>query len=60
MSWVLDLPSNGDTCFASEVPLGDERHLVYNYTSGFEDPNMSWLDGQQKPTHIYWLSLTLP
>jgi hypothetical protein len=60
VDFVLDLPSNGDTCFASELPLGDGRYLVYNYTSPLDPPDMSWLQGQQNPTSIYWLTLTLP
>ncbi|MFO0567528.1 MAG: hypothetical protein U0263_17855 [Polyangiaceae bacterium] len=60
VSHVIDLPSNGDTCFASAVPLRDKSHLVYNYTSPLDGMERSWLDGQQNPTLIYGLSLTLP
>ncbi len=57
---VLDLPSNGDTCFASVVPLSDHHYLVYNYTSPLDDPQLSWLDGQMGETYIYRLTLTMP
>lgn len=57
---VLDLPSNGDTCFASAVPLGGDQFLVYNYTSPLDDPDLSWVDGQVGETSIYRITLTLP
>ncbi len=57
---VLDLPSNGDTCFASVVPLSDRHYLVYNYTSPLDDPLLPWNDGQFGETFIYRLTLTLP
>ncbi|MBK8995316.1 MAG: hypothetical protein IPM35_06100 [Myxococcales bacterium] len=60
VSFVLDLPSNGDTCFASAVPLRDKSFLVYNYTSPLDGEELSWLAGQQNPTLIYQLSLTVP
>lgn len=57
---VLDLPSNGDTCFASVVPLSDTQYLLYNYTSPLDDPELSWRDGQFGTTSIYRTVLTLP
>jgi len=57
---VLDLPSNGDTCFASVVPLNDQQYLLYNYTSPLDDPELPWNDGQFGPTYIYRTTLTLP
>jgi hypothetical protein len=60
VSHLLDLPSNGDTCFASEVPLSDDQRLIYNYSSPLDDPDLSWRDGQFGPTHIYRTLLTLP
>lgn len=60
VSFLLDLPSKGDTCFASAVPLKDDGYLVYNYTSPLDGPDRSWLDGQNNPTQIYWTALTLP
>jgi hypothetical protein len=60
VEWMLDLPSNGDTCFASAVALGDGRFLVYNYTSPLDDPDLSWRDGQFGETSIYRLTLTVP
>ena len=58
--WLLDLPSNGDTCFASAVELSDGKFLVYNYTSPLDNPELSWRDGQFGETYIYRLTLTLP
>jgi hypothetical protein len=60
VSFVLDLPSNGDTCFASAVPLEGKSWLVFNYTSPLDGEELSWLDGQQNPTSIYSIVLTLP
>ncbi len=60
VSFLLDLPSRGDTCFASALPLNGDSYLVYNYTSPLDGPDRSWLDGQQNPTLIYWTALTLP
>ena len=60
VDWVLDLPSNGDTCFASNVPLSPKRQLVFNYTSPLADPDLAWNEGQFGPTYIYRLTLGLP
>jgi len=58
VSYVLDLPSAGDTCFASQVPLGDDQFLIYNYTSPVDEPDISWRDGQLGLTLIYRTTLT--
>jgi hypothetical protein len=60
VEWLLDFPSNGDTCFASAVQLNDNQYLVYNYTSPLDDLDISWRDGQFGPTSIYGLTLSLP
>jgi hypothetical protein len=60
VTFALDLPSAGDTCFPSALPLGDGQYLVYNYSSPFEKPDLSWLQGQNGPTFIYRTTLTLP
>lgn len=60
VSFLFDLPSNGDTCFASAVQLNDDQYMVYNYTSPMDDPELRWVDGQTLPTSIYRLTLTLP
>lgn len=57
---VLDLPSKGDTCFASVVPLNERQYLVYNYSSPPDGEDYDWIDGQLNPTIIYRLTLTLP
>ena len=53
VDWVLDLPSRGDTCFASILPAGEDRYTVYNYSSDPEGDDISWLAGQTQPTQIY-------
>ncbi|MSP92771.1 MAG: hypothetical protein EXR79_13360 [Myxococcales bacterium] len=50
---VLDLPSRGDTCFASLLPIDARTDLIYNYSSPLEGPDLPWLEGQQGPTLIY-------
>jgi hypothetical protein len=60
VTWVLDLPTNGDTCFPGLVDLGGGRYLVYDYTSPLDDPALSWQSGQVGPTRIQSLTLTLP
>ncbi|HKA89145.1 MAG TPA: hypothetical protein VKE22_15865 [Haliangiales bacterium] len=58
VSFILDLPSKGDTCFASTWQPAAGQYVVYNYTSplgGTDDP--SWLQGQLAPTEIYRLKL---
>ena len=60
VEYVLDLPSRGDTCFASILPLNPYNYLVFNYTSPLEGDDVSWVDGQSGPTLIYTLVLTMP
>jgi len=60
VEFVLDLPSNGDTCFPGMVPLGSGRYLVYNYTSPLDGGDTFWLQGQLNPTLIYSILLTFP
>lgn len=60
VNWLTDLPSRGDTCFASLSPLDDDHYAVYNYSSpleGGQDP--VWLAAQLGPTSIYRHTLNL-
>ncbi len=57
---VLDLPSSGDTCFVSAIPVGTGQYLVYNYSSPFDQPDLTWLQGQTGKTFIYRTTVTLP
>jgi hypothetical protein len=54
VGFVLDLPSRGDTCFASVVP-GDapDRIVVYDYSSDIDGPELPWTAAQRRPTYIY-------
>jgi hypothetical protein len=54
VGFVLDLPSRGDTCFASVLP-GDapDRLVVYDYSSDIAGPELPWTAGQRRPTYIY-------
>lgn len=62
VTFILDLPSRGDTCFPSAVRRAAHDFLVYNYSSpidaGGEDP--TWMKGQIGPTLIYRQRLQLP
>jgi len=52
VSFVLDLPSCGDTCFPSILNRGSGHFAVYNYSSPLADKGISWLEGQTGPTSI--------
>ncbi len=73
VAWVLDLPSRGDTCFASELhgAKTPDEHTIYNYSNfldGDQDcarwPDqcdaIDWFVGQGRPTMIYRIGLTFP
>jgi hypothetical protein len=54
VGFVLDLPSRGDTCFASVVPSDDpQRIVVYDYSSDIDGPELPWTAAQRRPTYIY-------
>lgn len=57
VSFVLDLPSKGDTCFPGMIDLNGGEYLVYNYTSPLDGEDISWFDGQLGPTLIYSVKL---
>ena len=52
--FVLDLPSRGDTCFASIIDGdADDELILYNYTSPLDtDEDPSWREGQDGPTQV--------
>ena len=56
---VLDLPGCGDTAFPSIVPLGDNRFMIFNYSSPQCEEEISWIVGQVSPdgTLIYALTI---
>ncbi len=58
VSFVDDLPSKGDTCFASVIPAGPDSVWLYNYSSPPDGPDLSWQKGQAGHTLIYRLKLT--
>lgn len=58
--WVLDLPSQGDTCFAAVAPLSATELAVYNYSSPLDGEDLAWVEAQHGPTHIYRSVLTFP
>ncbi|XXX82605.1 hypothetical protein WMF30_28020 [Sorangium sp. So ce134] len=60
VSFVLDLPSRGDTCFASALDAGEHEMTVYNYTSPLDGEDLDWFVAQGGPTIIYRTTLTLP
>ncbi len=53
-AYVADLPSRGDTCFAS-VLSGDrpDELVIYDYSSDIHGPDVVWNVGQRGPTFIY-------
>lgn len=70
VAFVLDLPSRGDTCFASALEVGPGELEIYNYSNrldGEDCPSYpedcedySWIEGQGLPTIIYRVRLSLP
>lgn len=57
-TWLVDLPSAGDTAFAGAVETADgEGHLVFNYSSPVNKRWWPWALGQLRPTHIYSVEL---
>lgn len=57
---VIDLPSRGDTCFASAIQQSDTQWLLYNYSSPVDGADVTWLEGQQGQTNIYRMILEFP
>jgi hypothetical protein len=57
---TLDLPSRGDTCFASAIDKGDGHYTVYNYSNDVEGDDLNWNQGQVAPTFIYKQELYVP
>ncbi len=54
LGFVLDLPSRGDTCFASRLDTEDpERLALYDYSSDIAGPELPWSAGQRRPTYVY-------
>jgi hypothetical protein len=64
VSFVLDFPSMGDTCFPGILDEGGGKYAVYNYSSPLEfleqGEDWKWIEGQSRPTNIYRVELTLP
>lgn len=54
---LIDLPSRGDTCFASVLENDDGSYTIYNYTSPVDGEEINWLTGQLGPTLIYRINL---
>ena len=47
VTWQVDLPSRGDTCFAAVVRRrATARSHVYNYSSPLDGPDLPWVAGQ--------------
>ncbi len=57
---LFDLPGAGDNAFASVQQTGPHTFLVANYTSPLDEPDISWIDGQNsdRGTQLYFLTLT--
>jgi hypothetical protein len=53
-AFVIDLPSRGDTCFASAMHgARDDEWIVYDYSSRVDGPDTVWNAAQREPTHLY-------
>lgn len=64
VSFVLDLPSMGDTCFPGLLYAGEKRYTIYNYSSPLsaveEGEDWDWIVAQGRDTNIYRVDLTFP
>jgi hypothetical protein len=60
VTFVLDLPSRGDTCFPSALDRGDGRFTIYNYTSPLDGPDLNWIEGQTGETRIVRVDVQVP
>lgn len=56
----LILPSAGDTSFPSYQWIDDDTMLLGNYSSPPEQGDLSWREGQENRTGIYFVKLTFP
>lgn len=53
-AYVLDLPSRGDTCFASVLEgASPDEVIVYDYSSPIDGPDVAWNVGQERETRVY-------
>lgn len=57
---LFDLPGDGDTAFPSVQQTGEHSFLLANYTSPLDQPDITWLEGQNsaRGTQLYLLDLT--
>lgn len=53
VTFEFDLPSRGDTCFASVLRRGPNRVTLYNYSSPIDGEDVDWIEGQLGETRIY-------
>ncbi|MCA9521840.1 MAG: hypothetical protein KC609_12740 [Myxococcales bacterium] len=53
VDWIFDLPSRGDTCFPSILVHDEQSYDVYNYSSALDGKDISWQQGQGRPTFIF-------
>lgn len=62
VDWLTDLPSRGDTCFASKFSAvaNQDTVVIYNYTSPLPGPDVQWFTAQAGPTWIYRTVLRFP
>ena len=54
LAHVLDLPSQGDTCFPAVLPGSKPGEwIVYDYSSPLDGNDPRWIEGQRGETRIY-------
>ena len=46
--------------FPEIIKLNERQYLVFNYTSPLDGEDWVWIEGQSRPTLIYYLVLTMP
>jgi hypothetical protein len=56
---IVDLGGVGDTSFGAQVPLGNGRHLIFDYSSSPRPSWRPWIHGQLHATGIYRVDVDL-
>jgi hypothetical protein len=59
VAYLIDLPSNGDTCFASVIAgAKPNEFVVYDYSTDPGGGDRTWIQGQEGETNLYRHVLT--
>lgn len=54
---LFDLPGRGDNAYAGIAEIDEDTFLLVNYSNDIHGPDLTWLRGQWKETHLYTVRL---